>query len=216
MRRKDVVRASGAEAQGALARGAEALGAKSLGALAVGAAATGAVAIGAVAVGSLVVRRARVRRLLIDELEVRRLRVRELIVEDERDAPHPFSYLEEHDYVNLTTFRKSGEAVPTPVWFAPHDGRLYVTTEPDSGKMKRIRNDPRVVLQPCNAWGRPRGESVEAVGRPLDEEEAPERATRAFHEKYRFWLALFHLSGRRQVGELTLEIQPAGPGEGDA
>src|ERR687893_3235134 len=57
--------------------------------------------------------------------------------------------------------RRGGEVVPMTLWFALADGRLYATTPPDSGKMKRVRNDPQVILTPCNAWDRPRGESVE-------------------------------------------------------
>jgi PPOX class probable F420-dependent enzyme len=169
--------------------------------------AVGAVAIGALAIRSLAVKRARVQRLSIDELEVRRLRVRELIVEEERDGPHPFAYLEGHRYINLTTFRKSGEGVPTPVWFALHKGRLYITTEPESGKMKRIRNNPRVLVAPCNAWGKQKGESAQGLGRPVVDEPSGE-AEAALHEKYRLWLAVFHLFGQRQYGEITLEIRP--------
>ncbi len=194
-------------AEAGLARGVSSLGSAGLGAVAVGAVAVGAVAIGAVAIRSLAIKRARVRRLSIDELEVRRLRVRELVVEAERDAPHPFEYLEGHRYINLTTFRKSGEGVPTPVWFALHGGRLYITTEPESGKMKRIRNNPRVLVAPCNAWGKPKSESVQGLARPVVNEPTGE-AEAVFREKYRLWLALFHLFGQRQYGKITLEISP--------
>jgi len=49
-----------------------------------------------------------------------------------------------HDkkYVSLVSFRKNGAAVPTPVWFGEKDGKLYVMTRSDSGKYKRIRNNP--------------------------------------------------------------------------
>jgi PPOX class probable F420-dependent enzyme len=62
-------------------------------------------------------------------------------------------------YVLLTTFRKNGEAVPTPVWIvALADGTAGFTTEIDSGKVKRIRNNPAVTVQPCTL----RGKVVEA------------------------------------------------------
>jgi hypothetical protein len=47
-------------------------------------------------------------------------------------------------YISLATFRKSGQAVNTPVWFAEYDEKLYVMTRSDSGKYKRIRNNPQV------------------------------------------------------------------------
>ncbi len=69
-------------------------------------------------------------------------------------------------YLALTTFRKDGRAVSTPVWFA-HDGdRLVVITGRESGKAKRIRNGSRVLVAPCDMRGRPKGEAVEAVGGP--------------------------------------------------
>jgi PPOX class probable F420-dependent enzyme len=202
------LRRQGTDAPSVLARSA-ASGATSLGALAAGAVAGGAVAIGALAIRSLAVKRARVQRLSIDELEVRRLRVQSLVVEDERSAPHPFQYLEGHKYIRLTTFRKSGEPVSTPVWFALHGGRLHITTEPDSGKMKRIRNEPRVLISPCNAWGRPKGEPVEGMARSVEDAPTGEAET-VFREKYRLGLRLFHLFGQRQIGKIALEIRPVG------
>lgn len=199
---------TGASAKGASAKGASSLGAMSLGALAAGAVAGGAVAIGALAIRTLAIKRARVQRLSIDELDVRRLRVRELVVENERDRPHPFEYLKDHRYINLTTFRRGGEAVSTPVWFALHGGRLHITTDPDSGKMKRVRNNPRVAIAPSNAWGTTKGESVEGVARSVTDEPTGE-AESVFREKYRLWLALFHLFGQHQYGRITLEISPA-------
>jgi PPOX class probable F420-dependent enzyme len=133
-----------------------------------------------------------------------------LSVEEEKmnQREHPFDVLEGHRYVNLRTFRKSGESVSTTVWFVLLGGRLYVTTDPDSGKMKRIRNDPRVVLTPSNAWGRPKGGSVEGIGRPVEEEDTS-RAEQALRRKYRLILRLFELFGRGDIGRITLEIRSA-------
>ena len=210
MKRRNADRYSGTGAQGPLARGASALGAGSVGAFAAGAAAAGAVAIGALAIRSLAIKRARVQRLSIEDLDVHRLRVRELIVEEERSVPHPFSHLEGHNYINLTTFRKSGEPVSTPLWFAHHEGRLYATTEPDSGKMKRIRNNPSVLLAPCNAWGKEKGPRVEGLARSV-EDEPTQGAEAALREKYRLGLGLFNLFGQHEIGKIVLEIRPADP-----
>ncbi|HAP78496.1 MAG TPA: PPOX class F420-dependent oxidoreductase [Acidimicrobiaceae bacterium] len=58
-------------------------------------------------------------------------------------------------YVLLTTFRRNGDAVPTPVWIVGlPDGSAGFTTELDSGKVKRIRNNPKVTLQPCDMRGK--------------------------------------------------------------
>lgn len=73
-------------------------------------------------------------------------------------------------YVLLTTFRKTGEGVGTPVWIvALPDGAAGFTTEVTSGKVKRIRNNPKVTLQPCDMRGKVResSEVVEAVAEVL-------------------------------------------------
>ncbi len=114
---------------GAKASGARSLGAMSLGALAAGAVAGGAVAIGSLAIQRLAVKRGRIGHLSIGDLEVDRLRVGELVVGNRRE-PHPFDGLEGHEYVRLTSFRRSGEAVSTPLWFGISDGGLYATTLP--------------------------------------------------------------------------------------
>jgi PPOX class probable F420-dependent enzyme len=58
-------------------------------------------------------------------------------------------------YVLFTSFRTSGVGVGTPVWIAAlPDGTAGFTTELESGKVKRVRNNPRVTLQPCDMRGR--------------------------------------------------------------
>lgn len=58
------------------------------------------------------------------------------------------------DFVSLTTFRRSGEGVPTPVWVALDADQLVVTTVDGTGKVKRIRRDGRVELVPCSRSGK--------------------------------------------------------------
>jgi PPOX class probable F420-dependent enzyme len=73
-------------------------------------------------------------------------------------------------YVLLTTFRKSGEGVGTPVWIVSlPDGAAGFTTEVESGKVKRIRNNPAVTLQACDMRGRIRegAEVVHAIAEVL-------------------------------------------------
>ena len=73
-------------------------------------------------------------------------------------------------YLSLETFRKSGAGVRTPIWFAADparnvasgDARLFVYTEADSGKVKRIRNNGRVRIAPCDMRGKILGEWVDA------------------------------------------------------
>lgn len=125
-----------------------------------------------------------------------------------------FSVLEGHRFIRLTTYRRSGEAVPTPVWFALAEGRALVFTELHTGKVKRIRNDPRVTVVPSNFLGRPRGRSVEATARFM---EGAERgvADRALREKYgwqygAYW-ALMRLLPRTPE-HVFLELRPVEDG----
>ena len=63
-------------------------------------------------------------------------------------------------YMSLISFRKNGTAVPTPVWFGEKDDKLYVMTRSDSGKYKRIRNNPQVRIAPCTIRGKITGPGV--------------------------------------------------------
>jgi uncharacterized protein len=88
-------------------------------------------------------------------------------------------------YISLTTFRKSGAAVPTPVWFGEQDEKLYVMTRSDSGKYKRIRNNPEVRIAPCSVRGKITGPEFAAKARILRPENWP-----LAHEtiKKKYWL----------------------------
>lgn len=57
-------------------------------------------------------------------------------------------------YISLETYRRTGQAVRTPVWFVSEAGRLYCYSEANAGKVKRIRNNPRVALAPSDSRGR--------------------------------------------------------------
>jgi PPOX class probable F420-dependent enzyme len=96
--------------------------------------------------------------------------------------------LENAHYIRLTTFRGSGVPVATPVWFARVGQALYVITDDDTGKVKRIRNNPAVGVAPSTAMGKPTGPTVDGVVHMLSVEEAS-RGVRALTQKYG-WLFL--------------------------
>ena len=105
---------------------------------------------------------------------------------------NPFQALAGHKYLNLESFRKSGEGVRTPVWFAadaPGDATartLYIYSTGNSGKVKRIRNTPKVRVAPCTMRGEVLGEWVEARAEILSGEEA-EKGMRLLNRKYMPW-----------------------------
>ncbi|WP_116051562.1 PPOX class F420-dependent oxidoreductase [Amycolatopsis palatopharyngis] len=92
--------------------------------------------------------------------------------------------LASEQYVVLTTFRKTGEPVPTPIWAARSGDELVVWTERESGKVKRIRRDGRVELTACDIRGKKtHGETVTGQARVLDDAES-EQVRRAIAGKY--------------------------------
>jgi PPOX class probable F420-dependent enzyme len=89
-------------------------------------------------------------------------------------------------YISLATFRKTGVAVYTPIWFAEIADRLYFMTNEKLGKVKRIRNNPQVKIAPCTIRGKITGPEFSASARILGPEDS-KRVRQAIKDKY--WLA---------------------------
>jgi uncharacterized protein len=105
-----------------------------------------------------------------------------------------FASLEERKYLNIETFRKNGQGVRTPVWFAgePEDGapeKVYVYSTSDSGKAKRIRKNGRVRVAACDVRGKLFGEWVEARAEIVTGTDA-EHGMKLLNEKYMPWKQL--------------------------
>jgi hypothetical protein len=122
-----------------------------------------------------------------------------------------------HKYLNLESFKKNGDGVKTPVWFAAvpsasldsNDAKLYVYTIGVSGKVKRIRNNPRVRIAPCDMRGRVLGEWVDARAEIVTGAEA-KYGMRLLNKKYVPWkqiLAFFAWFSRR--GRTVFVLRPA-------
>ncbi|MEU4061775.1 PPOX class F420-dependent oxidoreductase [Streptomyces wedmorensis] len=94
-------------------------------------------------------------------------------------------------YVSLTTFRKDGTGVATPVWYAVEGSELYAWTRTDSWKVKRLRKDPRVEVVVCDVRGKVAegAERVTGEGRLVEGEEL-RRIRGLLSRKYgwQFWL----------------------------
>lgn len=107
--------------------------------------------------------------------------------------------LKKAQYINLTTFRKSGEGVATPVWFAEHDSQLFVFTFIKTGKVKRVRNSDRVTVASCNARGVVKGPTIAGTATLLESEAERVAARQVLQRKYgliwRVW-QLFAIRGK--------------------
>jgi uncharacterized protein len=93
-------------------------------------------------------------------------------------------------YLSITSYKRNGQGVTTPVWFVQRDGRLLVETDAASGKVKRIRRNPQVRVAVCTASGRLRGEQVPAVAEILPDAEIS-AVERLIASKYRFDMIIF-------------------------
>jgi hypothetical protein len=109
-------------------------------------------------------------------------------------------------YVLLTTFRKDGRAVPTPVWVARDGDELFVYSAPDAGKIKRIRRDGAVTIAPCTVRGTPTGDEAPGRARLLADPEIRHVQT-LMAGKYGIQFRLTSLGGRlRRRGGLPAGI----------
>ncbi len=126
--------------------------------------------------------------------------------------PVTFDVLNGHQFMSLTTFRKTGAAVATPVWFAREGDRLYVMTQSESGKAKRIRsNTPDVTVAPCTSRGEVLGPAARGRARFLEGAEA-EHARALLRRKYGLMWRAFNVYYRlrgQQRSAVFLEIVPA-------
>ena len=108
-----------------------------------------------------------------------------------------FAVLEGHGFISLTTFRKNGKAVVTPVRFGVENGKVYVSTGTKSGKVRRIRINPKVQVAPCTIRGKVVGPVVEGTARILsaDERILAESALKRVVPSWRWFTFLQKLRG---------------------
>lgn len=102
----------------------------------------------------------------------------------ERVVASALRALREAKYISLTTYRRSGEGVATPVWFAQDADHLYVETGPRTGKVKRIQHTPRVTLASCTFGGKLTGPTMEGNARVIEGAAERQRAERLVARKY--------------------------------
>jgi PPOX class probable F420-dependent enzyme len=111
-------------------------------------------------------------------------------------APPSLQQLAAERYVSLVTFRRNGNGVPTPIWIAAADGKLYAFTDGTSAKMKRLKVTDRVRLAACDMRGAVRGEYVEGRARRVEDPAMMKRAYSALAHKYGWQVTLLNLFSR--------------------
>jgi uncharacterized protein len=119
---------------------------------------------------------------------------------------------EKQQYLNIETFRKNGQGVKTPVWFAEDEETLRIWTQADSGKLKRIRRDGKVRITPSTASGEPLGKWTDANAAVLESSEEVNHTVNLFKKKYGFMFHVFGLFGKmRGATYATIRINVNSP-----
>lgn len=106
--------------------------------------------------------------------------------------PQTIELLSREKYVRLTTFKRDGTAVPTPVWLVRDGEHLCVVSAGVAGKVKRLRHTPRVLLAPCDARGgvKPGVADVEATAAVITDRAEVDRLEPLFKQRYGFMYTL--------------------------
>jgi uncharacterized protein len=102
-------------------------------------------------------------------------------------------------YTLVTTFRRDGRAVATPVWVVPDGDALAIWSYVGAGKVKRIRRNPAVLIGVCDVRGRPLGEQVPGRAAIFDAD-ATARVREALTQKYGLQARLTLLASRWRRG----------------
>ena|ERR1700761_6352375 len=136
-------------------------------------------------------------------------------------ANDPISTLEDQHFVSLTTFKRNGEGVSAPMWIGRDGADLFVWTPADSWKVKRVRNNPRVLLAPSSRFGKVReGVSpVEGAAQVATDAETVDRLQAEIRRKYglEYYLVTFieRIAARGSKPRVILRISLSVQGSGD-
>jgi PPOX class probable F420-dependent enzyme len=111
-------------------------------------------------------------------------------------------------YLSLTTFRRSGEAVSTAMWVARDGDSLVISTHPGSGKVKRLRNSPRVEVRASGISGRVRADAQTFAGTAeiIDDPADVERLASLLSRKYGFQSWLIRTFERRRSAGASMRV----------
>ncbi len=111
-------------------------------------------------------------------------------------------------YINLETFRKNGTSVSTPVWFVSENEHVFVVTRSNTGKVRRVRNNPNVRIVPCGFRGKPKGTWNEGMATIMDSKDS-DRIIKLRNKKYGFQskLASLFTMGKGKYVVLSIMIR---------
>jgi PPOX class probable F420-dependent enzyme len=135
----------------------------------------------------------------------------EMLTQGEREGT--LNDLADEPFISLTTFKRDGTPVSTPVWVVGEDGRLLVLSNADTWKVKRIHRDSHVRVAPCGVTGKVRGELLEGratiLADPLRVQALEARKYGLVYRMTRLFKGISHrLGSQPALQEVTIEIVP--------
>ena len=107
-------------------------------------------------------------------------------------------------YINLETFRKNGMGVRTPVWFVQEGDTLFIRTDANSGKVKRIRNSGLVNIAACKMDGSLLGDWLPAQARQITDNDTAQKVDHLLDRKYGLMKKMFALTTAMQGRKYTV------------
>ena len=110
-------------------------------------------------------------------------------------------------YLSVTSFKRDGTGVATPMWFVSDGSRLFALTDLHSAKVRRVHRNPRVVVASCRADGKPRREPVAGRAEVLTATEDLDRVQKLLIERYKIsyrLVMLIYRLGRRLRGRASV------------
>jgi PPOX class probable F420-dependent enzyme len=110
-------------------------------------------------------------------------------------------------YLSVTSFKRDGTGIATPLWFVSDDSRLFALTDLHSAKVRRIRRNPSVLIALCRADGKLRTEPVPARAEVLTATTDLERVQKLLIERYKIsyrLVMLIYRLGRRLRGQRSV------------
>lgn len=117
-------------------------------------------------------------------------------------------------YVAFTTYRRDGTPVVTPVWAAAEGGSLFIFSNPNAGKVKRVRNSSRATVAPCTATGTITGAALPAEAFLLSDDQMP-KVWKLLVKKYGIAARLFvaydalrSLVGKTRAAGIEVRLAP--------
>ena len=114
-----------------------------------------------------------------------------------------------HKYCVLVTYKKSGEPMPSALWFGTANGKLYFQTGATAAKLKRIERNPEVRVAPATSRGRPLAHPVIGTARRVPADEEPE-AEHSLQANYGLGRRVYSvLTGR--LANVYVEVTPTPP-----